>query len=317
MRNSEDRRLKLYRGVWCVVWVENGVTKRASLRTKDRPQAERNFQEYLRQVGQSSETVSEILDIWEKEKSHLKSIDSAKRRAKNIRKFFGNLKPEQITRKLCKEYKLSRKVADTTIRNELSILRCALRWHDKNTPAEFDLPPEGPPRENYITPKQYKKLLEATSSPHMKLFITMAWGTAARSNAILGLTWDRVDFERKMIDFGHGEKNKRRAKVPMTNNVYEALIEAHTARTCEYVIEYGSQQVKSIRKGFKLTADRAGLIVSPHDLRRSAAICMAESGVPMEEIAQFLGHTNTAITYRAYARYSPDYLRKAASALDI
>ena len=46
------------------------------------------------------------------------------------------------------------------------------------------------------------------------------------------------------------------------------------------------------------------------------AVWMAEAGVVMDEIAQFLAHTDPRITYRVYARYSPEYLRKAASALD-
>jgi len=43
---------------------------------------------------------------------------------------------------------------------------------------------------------------------------------------------------------------------------------------------------------------------------------MAEAGVPMSEIAQYLGHSSTNVTERVYARFSPDYLRKAAAALD-
>jgi integrase len=44
---------------------------------------------------------------------------------------------------------------------------------------------------------------------------------------------------------------------------------------------------------------------------------MAEKGIPMAEIAQYLGHTNPMITYKVYARYSPDYLSTAASALEV
>jgi hypothetical protein len=36
----------------------------------------------------------------------------------------------------------------------------------------------------------------------------------------------------------------------------------------------------------------------------------------MEEIAQFLGHDDVATTREIYARFSPDYLKKAASALE-
>ena len=56
--------------------------------------------------------------------------------------------------------------------------------------------------------------------------------------------------------------------------------------------------------------------VTAHVFRHSAACLMAESGTPMSEIAQFLGHTNSRTTEAIYARYSPEYLRKAADALE-
>ena len=44
---------------------------------------------------------------------------------------------------------------------------------------------------------------------------------------------------------------------------------------------------------------------------------MAEAGVPMEQIAQYLGHTNVSTTYRIYARYSPTFLQQAAKAVEV
>ena len=44
---------------------------------------------------------------------------------------------------------------------------------------------------------------------------------------------------------------------------------------------------------------------------------MAEDGVPMDVIAQYLGHSNAAITARVYARFSPDYLRNAARSVEV
>jgi len=65
-----------------------------------------------------------------------------------------------------------------------------------------------------------------------------------------------------------------------------------------------------------LVERKAGLEeVTPHTLRQTAAVWMAEAGVPMSEIAQYLAHTPTRVTEKVYARYSPDYLRKAAGAL--
>jgi integrase len=44
---------------------------------------------------------------------------------------------------------------------------------------------------------------------------------------------------------------------------------------------------------------------------------MAEEGVPMQQIAQYLGHNDSSTTERVYARFSPDYLREAAKALNL
>ena len=43
---------------------------------------------------------------------------------------------------------------------------------------------------------------------------------------------------------------------------------------------------------------------------------MAQANVPMQKIAQFLGHTSTRVTERTYARYSPGFMRDAAEALN-
>lgn len=315
MRTSKGRKIVWYQDGYYVYWSENGNGKRHSLHTTELPTAERNFQEYLRQIQLPAETIKDITEEWiaDKTLSHEREIRS---KLKPIHAFFGNLRPEQITRALCREYKKQRGVADTTVRNELAILRCAIRWKDPHTKAIFELPTPAPPRESHINKGQYHKLIKACAAPHIELFIVLAWGTAARTTALLELKWESVDFERRLINLGVGQANKGRARIPMTNTVYEALKEAYGARTCDYVIEYNSGRVKSIRNGFTSTARRAGLKVAPHDMRRSAAIKMAEAGVPMEEIAQYLGHSNASITYKAYARYSPEYLRRAAAALD-
>lgn len=42
-----------------------------------------------------------------------------------------------------------------------------------------------------------------------------------------------------------------------------------------------------------------------------------EDGHSIEEVAQFLGHENSHITFKVYARYSPSHLRKLAASLQI
>lgn len=167
--------------------------------------------------------------------------------------------------------------------------------------------------------EEFAALLAAATTPHINLFMRLALATAGRMGAILALTWSRVDFDAGTIQLGDGPKTKKgRATVPMTESLRAALLAAHTARTTPYVIEYGGAQVGKIRKAFERAAIAAGLPdLTPHGLRHTAAVWMAEAGVPMSEIAQYLGHSDERTTFRVYAIYSPGYLRKAASALEI
>jgi hypothetical protein len=98
-----------------------------------------------------------------------------------------------------------------------------------------------------------------------------------------------------------------------------APLEAKAGALTDYVIEWAGKPVKSLKRSLKTLARRAGTskTVSPHILRHSAAVHMAEDGRSMEEIQQFLGHEDIETTRKIYARLSPTYLRDAAKALEI
>jgi integrase len=143
--------------------------------------------------------------------------------------------------------------------------------------------------------------------------------TGARMSAILDLTWDRVDFTHGTIDFnpaGRDITNKRRVVVPMNKKARDALEEAHKGALTDHVIEYGGKPVKSVKRAIAAAARRAGVPCSPHVFRHTAGVWMAQADVPMQKIAQFLGHTSSRVTETVYARYSPRFMADAAGALD-
>jgi integrase len=320
---KEDFKIRLYRGSYCVYWRENGKSKRASLRTEDRDVAEQRFNDWLKQTEIIGETVSDIYAAYKEEKKNISSYKTLEICEKNFLPFFGALRPDQVTRVNTKEYALFRSakgISNGTILRELGVMKAALKWHNPNTPAVFSMPKSPPPRDRYLTKSEFKLLLEHVESPHIKTFLILAISTGARTSAILELTWDRVDFNRGLIKLSKGDDlhhNKRRATVPMTDTAKSTLEEAYRGRLTDFVIEVGGKPIKSVKKGVARTAERANIKgVSPRVIRHTAAVWMAEAGIPMSEISQFLGHTNTKVTEQVYARYSPDYLRKAASALE-
>ena len=75
-----------------------------------------------------------------------------------------------------------------------------------------EMPPKPPPRERWLTREEVQRLIHSAKSLHIRLFIVLAYYTTARTGAILDLTWDRVDLERRLIYYakpGRRETKKR------------------------------------------------------------------------------------------------------------
>ena len=255
-------------------------------------------------------------------------IETMRHTAKALMPHFGHHDPEEITYEQCHDYILERERAgrgDGTIHTELGHLATVLSWgfkrrHIRHAP-HIARPRKPAPRNRYLTRDEARALMNAATAPHVRLAIVLMLGTAARVRAILDLTWNRCDFNRGLITLavpGDTTPRKGRAVVPMNGMVRAALTEAREGALCSHVIEWVGKPVLSLKKGMGTTARKAGLAgVSPHVLRHTAAVWMAEGKVPMEEIAQYLGHEDSRITAKVYARFSPDYLRKAANVLDL
>src|SRR5579885_228458 len=316
-------RIVWFRGAYYAYWREDNRSCRIALRTKDRSVAERRLADLDVSLRRKAATVREIVEAYLDDKaSTAASIANMRLTAKALLPLFGNLRPDQVDRARTRAYAQQRRRAgrsDGTVIKELGLLRAALRWQDRNTPAIVEMPRTPPPRSRHLSRDQYRTLRDAArTTPHLYLFVVLAYTTAGRASAILDLTWDRIDFPRGLIRLGLGEKRaKGRATVPMTEGAREALIEAERAALSDYVIEYAGRRVASVKRAFAAAARRAGIPwCTPHVLRHTAAVHMVESGVPIEEVAQYLGHSSNSVTYRVYARFSPSYLRRAASALE-
>ena len=131
---------------------------------------------------------------------------------------------------------------------------------------------QSPSPENDISPASKYASSSIVQSPHIRLYAILAYTTAARNTALLGLRWDRCDFEAGRIDLrdpGISTPHKGRAIVPMLRTTRAALLEARQGALTDWVIEWAGKPVKSVKRGLRDAAKRAGLEhVSPHDLRR-------------------------------------------------
>lgn len=319
-------RLKLYRGAWYAVSRINGQTVRRALRTTDKAVAERSLADILAQpVTRPGDDVASIVRAYiaDRAAAGVRRVATMRSSLPHLEAAFGPLRPDQITADRVRAYAKARGQgrSTATVRSDLETLRAALK-SAKATGWEIPMPAPPDPRDRYLTRAEFTRLLRASKPyPHLRLFIVLALTTGARAEAILQLTWDRVDFGRGLIAFrGQGAveaANKRRGVKPMTRRARAHLTKARSMSTCSHVIEWGGRPVKSIKKAFASAVRAAGLPgkVSAHTLKHTAGAWLAEAGVPMSEIAQMLDHTSTAMTERVYARYSPGYLARSARAL--
>lgn len=276
----------------------------------------------------SDMTVKSVWDAYRKHKEGRRIADNMVFSGKPILEAFGELNPNDITVLMCREYAKARKAKGRkpgTIWTELNHLRIAMSWAAKSRyipDAIFiELPKKPAPKDRRLSKHEASKLIAAAEPEHIKVAIVLMIGTAARKGAVLDLTWDRVDFKRGLITYADAADDglrKGRATVRMNNMVRNALLKAKPAATSEYVVEWAGDKVGSIKRGFAASVKRAGLTgVTPHVLRHTAASFMAEAGRPMAEIAAVLGHSDSAITERVYAKFNPAYLKESTDVLDL
>lgn len=321
----EQYRFGKHRGKWSLVYSDPQRGRvRIATGTDDRGRAEAIARDIWRRLNAAPS--DRISDLWEAyvrdRKQSVTRTDRFDGTWKALEKHFGHRMGNAVNQEDCRAYYRARKregMSDSTIKTELEFLRACLRFKYGATAPKLWLPPASKPRERFLTKEEARQLLDDIEAPHVRLFVILALATGARMSAILDLTWDRVDLKRRTADFrpaGRHQTNKRRVVVPLNDRATEALLEAREGALTDNVIEYAGQPVKSVKKAIGAAGRRSGIPVSPHVFRHTAAVWMAEQDVPMQQIAQYLGHTSTRVTEATYARYSPSFLKRASSALD-
>src|SRR5271165_2771680 len=321
-----------FRGKFAVEWYESGKRFRRSLGTDDRREIEPALRRVIAEVEVERRpeviTTAFAWDGYVKSLGDKPAAKTAGYEWRSVGKHFGHIPADAITEETCEAYTRARRVqgrSDSTIWTELGRLRAALRWAERKGligKAPFiPRPAQAPPRDKRLTREEAKRFLDACELPHVRLFVTVALTTGARMGALLDLTWRQIDFDRSRIDLetpGRPKTNKGKAVVPMNEMAHLALVEAREGAMTSYVIEWGGHKVASVKKAIRSVGQRCGLPwVTAHVFRHSAACWMAEDGISMSEIAQFLGHKNSRITEEVYARFSPSYLEKAARSLNL
>lgn len=311
------------------------LRKRASLRTRDREEAEVRFAQFVtenRNLLPESPLVADILDGYEESRASygrengdkLRSPNALKYSVKALKKGLGKLKPEHLIPETIRKYARERGASNGTILRDVGVLRAALDWAVRNRAITRDQRPDisnpvptPKGRQRWLTRVEANALIAGCRQPHLRLFVILGIVTGARTAALLELRWKQVNFDKGLVDLGEGHGNKRRATVPMNGTLRRALEAAREMSCSEFVVEYAGRQVGTIKNGFEAACGRAGVEgVTPHILRHTCATWQVEAGVSYEEIGKMLGDTAETIE-RTYGHHSPDFLKKGSKALEL
>jgi integrase len=330
--------LTLRDGRYYVQWWADGRAKRVSCRTADLGEAKIFRASLIAGLGTpsppKSPTIGAILVGYEADRNPTAALRAETYAVRALQRHLGDLAADMLTRERVRAYQAARlkegpkgksgphhkkALSNGTLIRELGTLRAALAWAVKNdwilAARHVEMPTKPPARTRWLTREEVAKLFAACETQHIRMFLALALFTAARSGALLELTWDQVDLVGERIDLGQGTGRKRRAHLPIAPDLLPVLREAKQISTSAYVVEYRGGRVRSVKTGVRCAVERAGLSgVTPNVMRHTAATWMMQRGVPTALVASFLGNTETMVR-EVYGHASPEWLREGIAAL--
>jgi integrase len=339
------------RAAWCRTWLDADArqTRRVSLGTDDFEEAKRKLAEwYAAQFQAPSDDLppsavklaAVLLDYWNGQACKLRSAETSKIHLRYWNEYWGDVSVAEVRSVARQEaFRLwlsNRGLAHNTCNRCLEAGRAAIRraWKRGVISAapyiqmlpEIETEPMGRP----LSVDEWGAILHGATQPHVKMFIAIALATGARPEAITDLTWDQLDFDNRLIYLnppGRVQNKKRRPTLKMPESLARFIeenkvLEFHSTRrnvtNIQHVVTFRGKRVSRLDISWRKALAAAGLKdVALYSPRTTAARWMSQQGVPLEQIAQQLGHKmkGYGVTYR-YVGHQPDYLSEACAALD-
>jgi len=145
------------------------------------------------------------------------------------------------------------------------------------------------------------KLLDVTGGDLKDMILALSL-TGMRRGELINLTWEQIDFKRRVIRVkGKGERERLVPLLPPLAKLF-----SKRRRNGTYVFPFQRNP-----KYFNTLFNKAVLAAeiprcTPHDLRRTVATRLLEKGVSDKLIQALLGHVSLDTTYTSYIEVSDD-----------
>lgn len=342
-------------------WHIRDSEQRISTSETDRSAATRALIDYIEKnkiaEAESSQiieknTLSDILDLWAAKRQRDNPGTWAKKWRYidgKLRERAGSLQLSEINDLWLKGYERSRYlddgVSEPTVRQEVQIIVSAWSLALAASPPltslpvpVFDLPAASEPHDLFLTREESEKLIEAAKQRHIRLFLRLGFATGGRHEALLQLTWARVnlaaglnkdgmaygtiDLRNNVIDVSRSQerdergravkapRQKPRALVRVEGRLLEELAAAKNEAVTDHVIEFRGGPVDRVHKGFATAVKAAGLEgkgITPHIMRHSAITWLMQAGEDIYKVAGFAGHKDTKMIEGRYGHHHPNF----------
>lgn len=201
---------------------------------------------------------------------------------------------------------------------------------------------EGRPSKS-LTFDQAVALLSAAEGTRLYAYIVVSLLTGARTEELRALTWPhvRLDVDPPFIEVWHSvrakgdtktRKSRRSLELPQRcvdalecHRRLQAKLRADTSATwrnndlvfCTY---FGTTlDAANVRRAFRKVAEAAGLdpaAWTPRELRHSFVSLLSDAGMPIERIAQLVGHNSTRTTELVYRHQLRPVIQGGAEIMD-
>lgn len=315
---------------WHYKFTVNGKTISGSTKTKNKTFARQIYEttrtDYLRNGNslQKTENISlqDLVDeFMEWSKANKITWDRDIIFVGHLLKFFGNRDISDITGYDVEKFKAYRvkKVSSTTVNKEVACLRrmynLAIQWGKATENPTKGVKKFREPKKSFRwwTEDEIKKFLDACLNERLKTVTIIGINTGMRVGEILNLKWNDIDFENSYITVQESKTGEYR-KVRMNQIIIDAL--QRIAKNSEYVFSHSNgDRVKKVIKGFKLTAERAGIAPSsPHVMRHTFASHLTMLGVDPHTIMELGGWKSLEMIMR-YSHLAPDHKQRAVDGL--
>jgi integrase len=187
---------------------------------------------------------------------------------------------------------------------------------------------------------QFDAVVKAIKNDRLRALWWFLALTGCRKGEALGLLWSNVDLEAGVVTIESTLKRTRHQLVRDTAKTTRSTrtltlppqlvreLKAHRLRQAEekmaaegywtgdyvFTTEVGTPiDVRNALRNWKKVLDRSGVgHFTIHNLRHSLATRMRELGVRLEDIADWLGHSNVSITKQFYADVTPFIMARTA-----